>query len=130
MNQQDLQKYVAEANAAADKTILTKDQFIAEMTALRDKQRAQFSVQGGQQFSRSGNPRFGSGGRMGQGAAGTGRMMQNRLAAATTFWKYTDPTGNEVLLALDESGQVLIKWPTAFGRGGRGMMSGSQYSGQ
>lgn len=123
MHQQDLQQYADEANAASDKTVLTKDAFTAEMTALRQKQMAQFQAQGnGQQGNR---PRFGSGAgmRMQRGSGSTNG--QDRLATATTFWKYTNPAGVETLLALDANGNVLLKYPMAFGRRG-GSGSGRQ----
>ena len=139
---QNLQQYADEANSAPDKTQLTKDQFTAEMQTLIQTQRAQFRagsgsmMQGfgsghmmnGQRFgsgSFMGGPRFGSGGFAGgpRGGSGAG-IMQNRLATATTFYKYTDPNGNEALVALDANGQVVFHWPMPFGRRG-GMMNGN-----
>lgn len=120
--QQDLQKFVDEANAASDKTVLTKDQFTAEMTSLRQQQMAKFQQQfsGGQSSQWAGRP-F----QDGQHSSRPGE--QDRLATAVTFWKYTDPSGNEVLLALDANGQVVTKWPMAFGgHRGRGGAASSQ----
>lgn len=124
MSQAKMQKFADEANAAADKTVL-KEEFTAEMTALREKRMAQFPRGGsGQRFPRGDGPRFGSGARArfgsgsrAQGQGPGGANMQERLASATAFWKYTDPNGNEALLALDANGQVIMKWPMPFGRG-------------
>jgi hypothetical protein len=112
-NQQDLQKYADEANAAADKTVLTKDQFQTEMQSQLAQMRARFQSQGGQ--TSSAGPRLGSGSRMGFGRGGSGATLSDRLATATTFLKYTDPSGQEVLLALDANGKVVSKWPRNFG---------------
>lgn len=76
---QSLQKYLVEANAASDKTMLTRDQFTAELLN-----------------------KNGSG-------------PQSLLDTAVTFLKYTDPQGNEVILALDADGTVVFKRPGGFG---------------
>jgi hypothetical protein len=138
--QQNLQQYADEANNAPDKTELSKDQFTAEMQTLMQQQRAQFRAGSGGQlssnmqgfgsgrmmngqrfgsgaFARGGGPRFGS------GAARSGGI-QNGLAAAVSFYKYTDPQGNEALIALNANGQVVMHWPMPFGRGARGFGSG------
>jgi hypothetical protein len=118
---QDQQQYLDEANAAPDKTTLTKDEFTAELQTLMQAQRATFQrQQSGSQLPSGNFPRMGSGSRLrGQGlSSGSGAL--NRLANATTFLKYTDPSGAEALLALDADGNVLMKWPRAFAvrRGG------------
>jgi hypothetical protein len=125
MMKEDLQKYVDEANAASDKTIITKEEFEMEMKALREKEMASMSSQqsiSGQKFpGGNGGPRTGSGGKPPQGQPPSGgNEPQDMLATATTFWKYTDTSGNEVLLALDASGTVVMKWPMEHGRGGPG----------
>jgi hypothetical protein len=85
---QSLQKYLVEANAAADKTMLTRDQFNLELLS-----------------------ELGSG-------------PQSLLQTATSFLKYTNPQGHEVVLALDVNGTVVFKRPAGFGSGlGIGMLA-------
>jgi len=113
MTPEEMQADIDEANAATDKTTLTKDQFTAELQTLMAAQRAKFRQQSsGQQSSYQGSRGF----MTGQSRSG----MPDRLATAVTFYKYTDPNGNEALLALDANGSVVMKWPRAFGRGGSG----------
>lgn len=136
--QQNLQQYGDEANAASDKTELTKDQFTAEMQTVMQTQRAQFQAGSGSMmprfgsgtFMRNGGQGFGSGRfmqggapRFGSGASHSGGF-QNGLTNAVSFYKYTDPSGNEALIALDANGQVVFHWPMPFGRHG-GMMNGN-----
>lgn len=121
MSQEEMQSYVAAANAAPDKTVLTKDEFTAEMNALREKQMAGFQQTRSTGSSSSENPRirWGTGGQLPPGQT-PGGMMGGRIQTATTFLKYTDGSGSEVLLALDGSGNVVLKWPMQFRPGGRG----------
>jgi hypothetical protein len=113
-----MQKFIDEANAASDKTVLTKDQFQTEYTTLRDAARAKMIAQNPNGQPSAGGPRFGTGGQRGFGA-NSSRNPFDRLATATTFWKYTDPSGAEVLLAIDASNNVVMKWPMSFNRGGQ-----------
>ncbi len=107
-NPQNLQKYAAEANAAKDKTSITKDQFVTELQAMMQAQRAKYQQNAGNGSSQN---------------AGVVTQFQNgiqsRLSGAATFYKYTDPSGNEALIALDASGNVVMKWPRPFGSGRR-----------
>ena len=123
MNQQNMQQFADEANAAPDKTTLTKDQFTTEIKTLMDAQRAKFQQSGSGRYMNGMNRGSGS---MMRGGMRTqsGASMQDRLASAVIFEKYTDPSGSEVLLALDADGKVLMKWPRAFGN--RGGMGGGQ----
>ena len=117
----NLQKYADEANAAADKTTLTKDQFIAEMQTIMAAERLKFPQQNSGAMMRG--PRGNSGSMMRGQRGGSGSMMINRLESATSFYKYTDPSGAEAIIALDTDGNVIMKFPHAFGqRGGSGAM--------
>lgn len=112
---QDLQKYIDEANAAADKTVLTKEQFTAEMTAQRQQQMEQLQQQFGQQSSRWGGGFGAQSSRPFIGQRPENAERRDPIESAVTFWKYTNPEGEVTLLAIDASGKVIMKFPTAFG---------------
>jgi|GEM_PF-6960245 hypothetical protein len=120
---EDLQKYLDEANAASDKVTLTKDQFTSELTTLQQQQMAQMQQQMQQNGSQwNGQPPSGQFSSR-QGQFGSAGNRPDPMASASTYLKYTDSSGNEVLLALDASGKVIFKWPSGFG-GGRGFPEG------
>jgi hypothetical protein len=122
MTPEEMQKDIDEANAASDKTSITKDAFVAQLQTLIQAQREKFQQQNGDQQSSFQGGQFSRGSGSGQfGANG----MSDRLATAVQFFQYTDKNNQISLLALDADGKVVMKWPRAFPMGGMRGGSGS-----
>ncbi|MFA6523168.1 MAG: S-layer homology domain-containing protein [Candidatus Peribacteraceae bacterium] len=129
---EDLQQYLDAANAAADKTILSKTEFTTALAALMKADRpgdagqsqssrpapSSFPGGGSMQFPGGQPPNIGSGSMMHGPGGNGGGGSQEQLASASSYLKYTDTDGNTVLLALDADGNVIMKWPMAHRGGG------------
>ncbi|MDD5041878.1 MAG: S-layer homology domain-containing protein [Candidatus Peribacteraceae bacterium] len=131
---EDLQQYLDAANAASDRTELTKTEFETALQSLmrqggggerRDPPDQNSSQRSSRPTPPSGQmpPDFGqmSSGMIRSAGAHSERPEggggpQNDLSSASTFLKYTDTSGQTILLALDSSGKVIMKWPSS-GRG-------------
>jgi len=137
MGSEDLQQYLDAANSAADRTELTKAEFETALQNLMQQGGGggenRMGPPPGENSSQGSNrpqppsgqtpPDFGqmssgiwSAGSRPELPQGGGGGPQNDLSNASTFLKYTDSSGQTVLLALDSTGKVIMKWPLS-GRG-------------
>lgn len=135
---EDFQQYLDAANAAADRTELTKAEFETALQSLMQQggggENRMGPPSGENSNQGSSRPQPPSGqmppdfGQMSNGMSwsagsrpelpqgGGGGGPQNDLSNASIFLKYTDSSGQTVLLALDSTGKVIMKWPSS-GRG-------------
>ena len=103
VNNVDKQQFASIANAAPTKKILTKDQFTSEIRAKVLVMMASLPHSSGSKSSK------------GSSTSLAANFLDARLVNVKTFEKYTDQNGNDIFVALDAQGKVVMEWPQVTG---------------